>query len=242
MNARKAERLGRLAAALAERRSFHIRDAAELLGVSEMTIRRDIADNADQFSYFGGHIVATRDPDGDSPYHLSSAADAHALAKREACAHAVGRIHADDTVFIDCGTTLVHMVDLIPDDCRITAVCYALNVAEKLAKKPNVNMILLGGLYHRASASFSGSSGLDALNTLGINVAFLSAAGVDAERGATCAHFHEAEIKQRTIALSQRKYLICDSSKIGKRKAAFFGAVSQFDEIITEPGATALAE
>ena len=242
MNARRSERLGKLAMALAERRSFHIRDAAELLGVSEMTVRRDIAENTDQFSYFGGHIVAAKEPEGEGAYDLSRAADAHAAAKREACSHAARYIRAEDTVFIDCGTTLVHLVDFIPDDCRITAVCYALNVAERLARKPNVTLVLLGGLYHPASASFSGPSGLETLKTLGINVAFLSAAGLDVERGATCVHFHEAEIKQRTMALSKSRYLVCDKSKIGKRKPAFFGEIDRFDAVITEDGVTAFEE
>src|SRR5262249_21192561 len=216
MTVRKAKRVITLVSALAERRVMHLRQAAELLGVSEMTVRRDIADHPDQFAYLGGHIMSPTHIEGNTPYELTKAADSHAAAKRDACTHAAAHIRPDETVFIDCGTTLTHLVDLIPDDCAVTAICYALNLAEQLARKPNVTLVLLGGLYHPASASFSDEQNLAMLEKFGINVAFLTAAGADAQHGATCAHFHEAQIKQKVMSIARESYLIIDSSKIGK--------------------------
>jgi len=158
------------------------------------------------------------------------------VAKREACAHAVRKIRPDETIFIDCGTTLIHLIDLIPENYQITAICYAMNVAERLSRRPNVTIIMLGGVYHPASASFSGTHDFDILNSVGINAAFLSAAGVDAKRGATCEHFHEAVVKQKVMSLARENYLVIDSSKIGKLKRAFFSAMDGFDAIITEHG------
>jgi DeoR family deoxyribose operon repressor len=242
MTLRKADRIISLANALAERRVMHLRQAAALLGVSEMTVRRDIAGHPDRFAFLGGHIMSPSHIEGYAPYELASAADSHAAAKRDACIHAAAHIVADETVFIDCGTTLTHLVDLIPDDCPITAICYALNVADRLARKPKATIVMLGGVYHPASASFSGAHNLDMLASFGINVAFVSAAGVDAERGVTCAHFHEAHIKQKVISLARESYLVVDSSKIGKLQRAFFAPVSAFKAIITEHGETPIAE
>ena len=242
MTVRKAKRIIALVSALSQRRVMHLRDAAQLLGVSQMTVRRDIANHPTQFAYLGGHIMSAGDIEGDKPYELATAADSHASAKRDACIHAASHIRPDETIFIDCGTTLVHLIDLIPDDYRITAICYALNVADRLTRKPNVTIVMLGGVYHPASASFSGNYDLDVLTGIGINVAFLSAAGVDAERGATCEHFHEAQVKRRVISLAREKYLVVDTSKIGKLKRAFFAPMSAFNAMITEHGETPMAE
>jgi DeoR family deoxyribose operon repressor len=239
---RKASRVIALLTALSERRVLHIREAAQLLGVSEMTVRRDIANHPDQFAYLGGHIMAAAQIEGDAPYELATAADSHAAAKRDACVNAAGHIRSDETIFIDCGTTLVHLIELIPDNYQVTAICYALNVADRLTRKPNVTIVMLGGLYHPASASFSGNYDLDMLTSMGINVAFLSAAGVDAERGATCEHFHEAQVKQKVLSLARESYLVVDSSKIGKLKRAFFAPMSAFKAIITEHGETPIAQ
>ncbi len=118
----------------------------------------------------------------------------------------------------------------------MTAVCYALNIAEKLSRKPNIRLVMMGGVFHPASASFSGTIGMDTLRSLGINIAFLSAAGVDFDRGATCMHFHEAEIKRQVIAQARKRVLVFDSSKIGKLKPAFFGDIASFDVLVTEAG------
>ena len=117
---------------------LHLRQAAELLGVSEMTVRRDIAEHPDQFAYFGGHIMSPAQVEGNTRYEIATAADSHAAAKREACVHAARHIRPDETIFVDCGTTLLHLIELIPDDCRVTAICYALNVAERLARPETI--------------------------------------------------------------------------------------------------------
>jgi DeoR family transcriptional regulator, deoxyribose operon repressor len=242
MTLRKAQRTVRLINALSERRVIHLSEASALLGVSEMTVRRDIAENSEQFAYLGGHILSAAQIEADAPYELATAADSHTAAKREACLHAVQRIRPDETIFVDCGTTLVHLIDLIPENYPITAICYAMNVAERLVRKANMTIIMLGGVYYSASASFSGTHDFDILTSVGINAAFLSAAGVDAKRGATCEHFHEVVVKQKVMALARENYLVIDSSKIGKLKRAFFAPMTAFNAVITEHGDTKLYE
>lgn len=239
MAGRKADRLDDLERAIAERGVIHLRDAARLLDVSEMTIRRDIADAPSRFAFLGGHIMLSGQ---DGPYEVRRAADSHAEAKRQACATAVSLIRPDDTVFIDCGSTLLHLVDLLPPGMPLTAVCYALNTAERLSRNESVRLIVLGGLYHPASASFEGPQGLDLLGRIGINIAMLSAAGIDGRSGATCVHFHEAAVKKAVMERARTKVLVADTSKIGRVKPAHFAPLDGFDEIVTEEGRLALSD
>lgn len=236
MAPRNKDRLDQLAALLGEKGVLHLKDAARELGVSEMTVRRDISSEAGRFAFLGGHIMPAEKVEPEQPYQLAAQADRHAGAKREACRFAVSHIHADDTIFVDCGTTLSHLIDLIPQSMPLTVVCYALNIAERLAEAPNIRLILLGGLYHPETASFSGPQGLDTLDRVGINTAFLSAAGLDTARGATCAHFHEVAVKQKAIAIAQKNLLVIDNSKLGRVKPAFFAPADAFDVVYTEDG------
>ena len=234
----KSSRVEKLSRTLAQRGVLHLREAASLLGVSEMTVRRDVAANRDQFAYLGGHIVSAADVAGGG-YVFDQEADSHAEAKAAACEWAVSLIAPEDTIFLDCGTTIPYLAEKLPEDIPLTAICYALNVANRLAAKPNVRMILLGGLYHASSASFGGAEAEDAMSRFGINKAFVSAGGVDATRGVSCSHFHEVPIKKRAIITALESYLIVDASKIGRVRPAVFAALSDFRSVISESGAAA---
>lgn len=242
MSNRRVDRLNALSSALVHRGVLRLREAAAILDVSEMTVRRDVASSPDRFAYLGGHIVSATDIGTSTAYSLDREIDSHAKAKAAACASAVGLLREDDTVFIDCGSTLIHLADRIPRDIGVTAICYSLNVAEILAKKPNVRLIMLGGVYHAASASFSGADSLDALGRLGINKAFISAGGVDLERGVSCSNFYEVPIKQKAMQGAIERHLVVDSSKFGVVRPAFFAKLDQFSSIITEAGKKAPGE
>lgn len=233
---KKQDRLDRLTAMISERGIVHLKDAARALDVSEMTIRRDIAAETGRFAFIGGHIMPAQAVEPEQPYELASASDRHASAKERASEQALPHIRAEDTLFIDCGSTMMHLADLLPEDRPLTVCCYALNIADRLARKPNVRLIMLGGVYHPASASFSGPAALQTLDELGLNVALLSAAGLEEGRGATCEHFHEAEIKKKAMAVAARSILILDDSKLGRIRPAFFAPLDAFDAIYTESG------
>lgn len=233
---RKSRRVADLSEALLEHRVLHLNDAARILDVSLMTVRRDVADNPEKFAYLGGHIVPAASIEGEGPYDVAKARDSHASAKKDACAHAARYLQPDETIFFDCGTTLLPLIDLIPDTFQITAVCYALNVAEKLAKRPNIKMVMLGGIYHPSSESFASAADSNAFENIGVNTAFLTAAGLDLNRGASCENFHEAQIKRQAITAGQKSVLVTDNSKIGKMKPAFFSPMDLFQSIVTEDG------
>lgn len=232
----KADRLKTLAEALAKHNVMHLRDAASLLGVSEMTVRRDIGANPGRFTYLGGYIVSADDVPNAVGYSLEQEKDHFALAKAQASAHAAALVLENDTIFIDCGTTLAALARLIPAHLQITAVCYSLNVAEILRRMPNVRMILLGGVYVPSSDSFSGADSLETLRNMGINKAFISAGGVDPARGVTCWNVHEVAIKQAAMASAVERHLVVDASKFGVVKAWRFSQMEDFDSIITEKG------
>jgi DeoR family transcriptional regulator, deoxyribose operon repressor len=232
MSERKGGRLRRLSGALHGRGALHLNAAAALLDVSAMTVRRDIAAAPEQFTYLGGYIVAAGAEGG---YRLDRERDRQAPAKAMVCAHAARLIEDGDTIFVDCGTTTPHLVRRLPAGAKLTIVCYALNIAEPLAENPDVQLILLGGLYNASSASFAVDDGLTTLARLGVNKAFLSAGGVHPARGVTCSNFHEVAVKQAAMRIALKKHLVVDASKLGQVKSAHFADIDQFDSIITSP-------
>lgn len=239
---RKAERLALIDRHLAQKGVLRLRDAVALLGVSEMTVRRTLAEHAERFSYYGGYILPAGSPEGLAAFDQQQEAGSNAESKIRACEHALSLIQPDDTVFIDCGTTLDNLARLIPNDLALTVICYSLNVANWLAKKPRVQMIMLGGQFHAESASFSGVDGVfgaggDGLSRYGVHKAFISAGGVDIKRGVTCSYLNEAIVKKQAMAVARKNYLVFDESKFNRLRPALFANVDAFEALITENGA-----
>ncbi len=231
---KKQQRLQSLAALIQRRGSLHLKEAAKLLSVSEMTVRRDLAVGTGNLAYLGGYIVAGDAVSAPLDYSLRAEKDRHAVLKEQAARAALALIEDDDVLFLDCGTTAPHLARLIPPDRRLTVVCYALNIAEILCKNPGVRVILQGGRFHASSATFFDEEALRTLDRLHITKAFLTAGGVHAERGASCSHFHEVTVKQAVIANAQKSYLLTDSSKFGRTRLAHFAELSAFEAVVTD--------
>lgn len=243
MNRRGVERQERLLQALVSGGSLHLADAAKLCGVSEMTLRRDVSSRDSLLSLMGGYLVRRDDPHYMPTYDLSTQQMRGAEIKASLCRHALSCIDDGDTLFIDCGTTLLPLASELGKRQGLTVVTYALNVANAVSALDDVRLILLGGRYRRVSQSFEGDDMAAQIRALGINRAFISAAGVHPQRGLSCFHFHEVAPKQAVIETAAQRILVFDDSKWDCLRPAFFGALSDVDIIVThDRAASALAD
>lgn len=227
----RALRLQRLRRAVDESGRLHLRTAAQLLNVSEMTIRRDLASSDASLACLGGYVVDAAFPTVGK-YAIEQELDQHAQHKLLACRRAVETVGDGDTLFIDCGSTMQSLAECLPRDLSLSVICFSMNVAERVTQRPNTQVMLLGGLYHISSQSFSSDEALAYLRKIGINKAFISAGGVHPARGASCSNFHEVAVKQAAIASAMESVLVVDESKLGSLKPAFFADLGVFASIV----------
>lgn len=237
MRGRRQERLDWLEDTLARGGTIHLTDAAKQCRVSTMTIRRDLHASRGRMSLLAGRILLADDPRYTPLYDLDTERDSHLAAKKRIARAAADFIAADDTIFIDCGTTLIHLANELDHDMPLTVVTYALNVVNVVQALPNIRLLTLGGLYHASSGSFSGDEASSIMARTGINTAFISAAGVHPQRGVSCFHFHEVTPKQAALRAAQRSILLADDSKIEQIRPALFADWSDFDLFITSQSA-----
>ncbi|AVI62595.1 DeoR/GlpR family DNA-binding transcription regulator [Halomonas sp. GFAJ-1] len=234
MSDRSTRRLASLQEALTSGGTLHLREAAELCGVSEMTIRRDLTTHSSPISLLGGRLVMASYPGVTPVYDLTEQEANHYQVKHRLCQHVARVIEEGDTLFIDCGSTLIPLLSQLSHFRELTVVTYALNVANAVAGLANVRLVLLGGLFYASSQSFGSDDMGAAIERLGINKALISAAGVDCERGVSCFHFHEVAPKQAAIATAMQRILVVDASKFGVVRPAYFASLSDFDSVVTD--------
>lgn len=207
---------------------MHLPDAAKMLQVSEMTIRRDIAASGGRLVCLGGYVVrgpfdCDVAPTNRLPNGLDSALDL-----------GIELLADGDTIFVDSGEALATFANRLPSHIALTVVCYSLDVATALRHKPNVRMVLLGGHYMHDTAALSSREGIATLRTLCINKAFMSADGADPARGVTCAHFYEATVKKLAMANAVERHLIVRSTRFGRIGSIYFARLSDFDSVISD--------
>ncbi|WP_410012818.1 DNA-binding transcriptional repressor DeoR [Sodalis sp. C49] len=234
METRREERINKLILALKREDKLHLKDAAVLLGVSEMTIRRDLSAEPAQVVLLGGYVVNDPRNNNVTHYFVSDQKAKHVEEKTLTGRLAAALIEPDDTVFFDCGTTTPFIIDAIDDDLAFTAVCYSLNTFLALQDHPNCKVILCGGEFHPANCIFTPLTQYSILDNIRPDKAFISAAGIDIGFGATCFNFDELTMKHRALSMSQQAILVADHSKFDNIKPAFIGALSLFHTLITD--------
>lgn len=116
METRRDERINRLVQALKRSDKIHLKEAAALLGVSEMTIRRDLSAEPAAVVLLGGYVVADPRINGVTNYFVSDQKAKQVAEKRRIGMLAAPLVNENDTVFFDCGTTTPAIIDAIADE------------------------------------------------------------------------------------------------------------------------------
>jgi DeoR family deoxyribose operon repressor len=135
METRRDERISQLIQALKRSDKLHLKEAATLLGVSEMTIRRDLNGHSGPVVLLGGYIVL--EPRSATHYLLSDQKTRLVDEKRRAARHAAKLLEPHQMAFFDCGTTTPWIIDAIDSALPFTGVCYSLNTFLSCRKNPS---------------------------------------------------------------------------------------------------------
>jgi DeoR family deoxyribose operon repressor len=215
-----------------------IRELADRLEVSEMTIRRDLEllarDNVVRLVHAGAVLVSA---EVSTPRYSLSEAGAHmAEEKRRIGRKAASLIRPQDIVIVDSGSTTECLVNAIPDGIPLTLICFSLNVLVAAHRNKECRIVFAGGALHENTLMFESPEGAQLIRRYRANKAFLSASGVNERLGVTCANAYEVETKQAAIASSLERILVADSSKFGRIHPSHFAELRDFSTLVTDAG------
>ena len=214
--------------------AWKLSDLAATLGVSTMTIRRDMQVLMEKGSARVYHGVAIRPKAQD--YQVTEAESLRTEEKLRIAKAAAALIGPGETIILDAGSTAAMTAREIPRDMPLTVICLSLDSFLNLQGNPDVKLILIGGIFHESSRVFESPEGIALLNRHRASKAFISTSGFREDMGVTCSNQFEIEIKKAAINSSMQKILITDSSKFGKVNTCFFAEIRNFDSIITDTG------
>ncbi len=213
--------------------SLRLRDVAQELGVTEMTLRRDAASGKAGFACQGGYIVRDH---GTGAYDFDDEMRRASEAKRRAAAHAATLVPEGACVFLDTGTTLPHLARMLVRGRVRRIATHCLTVAERLHGTTDAEIEMIGGRLRSRTRSCHPADPQAALAGLGIDIAFLSAGGLDDDGRLTCSHDYEVALKRAVIGQSKASWVVMDSSKIGQRRPAGYATLAELSGVVTEHG------
>ena len=94
-------------------------------------------------------------------------------------------------------------------------------------------MVLCGGEFKPNNYIFSSVSGRNELDHICPNIAFISAAGLSLQHGATCFNFDELEMKHRAMAMAQQK-IGGRPQQVRQNQTGLHRPLTQFDRVISD--------
>lgn len=234
---RQAERLGVILEELSARGSVAVADLSERLGVSAATVRRDL-------EYLEEQRLLTRTHGGavaqmvsyELPLRYKSARRQEQ--KRRIGQEAAARVHDGAVIGLTGGTTTTEVAREIVDR-QLTVVTNALNIASELAVRPNIKLVVTGGILRAESYELVGPLADQALADLHLDVAFVGADGITAADGLTTHHDIEAHTDRALMDRASRVVVVADGSKLGRVAFARICPISAVHELVTDGEAAA---
>lgn len=219
--------------------SITVKDLAERLEVSEMTVRRDLEglrlNNLVHFKHglilFNKEMISNGD---DVPYFVVEQKGIRDAEKDRIAREAAKMVAPGDSIIVDIGTTTSKLLRYLPNNYPITVICFTVNSLTEALKKNFQNLIFAGGIYHANTQVFESIETCELIRRMRAGKAFISAAGVCASLGLTCSNQYEVNIKIACIKSAKTKILMVDSEKLGRVRSSYFGDLTDVDEVITD--------
>lgn len=239
MTYERKKRLRKIENMLNHQLEVSVRELAETLQVSDMTVRRDLDALEEQGIIrrtHGGAVLLDPSLNARDPYILGEQTTKNTREKNLIGIKAASLVQAQETIFLDSGTTTPFIGKHLDPELPLTVLCYTITNALEFYPRNNANLILLGGFFHRDSNIFHSVENRALISRTRADKAFISTGGLDPELGLTTYFYYEAEIKREMIRAARQIILVSDSTKFGKISVTHFAGLDEVDTIITDEG------
>jgi len=123
----------------------------------------------------------------------------------------------------------------------LTVVTNAINIAAQLVVRPNIRVMVTGGVVNPRSYELVGPYTDTILQRVALDFAFVGVNGLDPEVGPTINDEAEAAVNALMSRRASETYVVADSSKIGSRSFATLSGFV-FSNLITDSGISADAK
>lgn len=219
---------------LKDNRTVKIDDLSKELGVSPITIRRDLQlfqENGIVEKFYGGATLIEGALDDDPSFSATSenfVTQKHSIAK---CAASL--VEDGDIIFINSSSTALLILEYL-DDKNVTVVTNNGN-ALNMANSPNIDLVLTGGEVSKRKHCMVGDYATHILSKISADKCFLGVSGISSDLGISTSVLQETLINSMMLKkCTGPTIILADSSKVGKNHNFLVGEINRVSYLVTD--------
>ncbi|SET07631.1 DeoR/GlpR family DNA-binding transcription regulator [Oceanicella actignis] len=206
---------------------------AEEFDVSPQTIRRDLNELCEQAALMrthGGAVVASGVANiGYDQRRVHMQAEKEALA-----ALCAADIPDGCSLFINIGTTTEAVARALLKHRELMAITNNMNVAMTLARNPDCEVVVAGGVLRRSDNGLVGEATTDFIRQFKVDIAIIGASAVDMDGTLLDFDYREVRVAQAIIQNARRVFLVADGSKFERSAPVRIASLTDLDALYTD--------
>ncbi|MEU6388422.1 DeoR/GlpR family DNA-binding transcription regulator [Streptomyces sp. NPDC046939] len=226
------------------RGGVRVNELTRKLGVSDMTVRRDLDALARQGvleKVHGGAVPVVEASSHEPGFEAKSGLE---LTAKEDIARAAASLAAPGTaIALSGGTTTYALAQHLLDVPDLTVVTNSVRVADVFhaaqrsagTRQGAATVVLTGGV-RTPSDSLVGPVADQAIAALHFDVLFLGVHGISPQAGLSTPNLAEAETNRRLVQSARRVVVVADHTKWGTVGLSSFASLDQVDTLVTDAG------
>ncbi len=231
-----AERRNRIHEIVRTRGSVRVADLSERLGVSDITIRRDLEQleqNGVLERTHGGAIYSHR-MRWEPPY--TEKERIHREEKRQIGAAAAALVEDGETLLINSGSTTLRIFRHLAGRKNLRVITSNMGAVQE-TQGLDLELILIGGTYREQSNSLVGPLAMLTLQQVSGSKCFIGVDGISRKYGLTTPILQEAEIARTMIERTHGQVIVvADHSKLGIVADFMTASIERVDVLVVDSG------
>lgn len=214
-----------------------VSELGELFGVSEVTIRSDLAYLSERGLVVRTHGGATLPVRRQLELSHAARERINVELKQRIASAALELVANHESIILDASTTALQIARAIKQRATwqdLTVVTNGVFTAIELVGVPGVTTIIAGGILRETAVSVTGSLAEELLGKVNVNVGFFGGLGLSAKNGLTDANIQEIQMKSSMVEACGRVVAVVDHTKLGQVALATFAPIDRIDLVITD--------
>lgn len=218
---------------LAQEQKLEVSELADRLGVSQVTVRKDLDALESRGIVKREHGYALL----NNPDDINGRIAIHYEKKRKIAEKASEYIKDNDTIMVENGSTCALLMDVLAERKRdLTVITNNVFIADYIRGKSNFHIILLGGAYQEDSRATVGPMVKDNVENFYVDQFFIGTDGYSPEKGFTIRDQMRAQAIKDMSNQAQDIIVLTESEKFSKRGIVTMDLGGKIRSVITDSG------